>query len=174
MAKIVCPYTVAFQDYPDPEAHSIVVSFSGCKHNCAGCHNHMLANENYMFACEYDLDEFYGSLSYACLTNRTNFVCFQGGEPLYESNREFVKKFLEQYGNHFKICLYTGYSVDEVKSFGISGFDFLKCGKFEIDKIQYSEKTDEYFQLGSWNQELYDKDFNLVSDKGRYVFPSNK
>ena len=60
--------------------------------------------------------------------------------------------------------------VEYVKEHNVSGFKFLKCGKFDIKNKRESEKTDEKMVLASPNQKLYDENYNLISKDGIYYF----
>lgn len=93
-----------------------------------------------------------------------------GGDPLYPKNLEFVKELLIKLGDEFDFCVYTGYDPDYVKLNNVKNFKYLKTGLYNEHFKQQSVKTDEYFQLASSNQEIYDKDFVLLTDGGRMYF----
>ena len=69
-----------------------------------------------------------------------------------------------------EICIYTDADIEEVKKLKLNGFKFIKCGRFDTTKFIGSNKTNEYLQLASKNQALYDKDFNLLSKEGIFYF----
>lgn len=169
IATIVSEISLGFVDYPDPKEWSLNLFIYGCDHFCHNCSNPELWNMGPGI-----LTSPRASLIRICEVskkNRTNKVCLLGGDPLYFKNREFTSELLLLLeSNHFDVCLFTGYPVEFVKRLKISGFKFLKTGKYEYELRCISEKTDKYFQLASTNQELYDSEFNLLSVKGRYYF----
>jgi hypothetical protein len=92
-----------------------------------------------------------------------------GGDPLYDTNIEFTKQFLKQ-NTEYDVCLYTGESLDFVKSNGIKGWKYLKTGFYDESLYIDSIKTDKYFQLSSVNQNLYNEEGNLLSEKGKWIY----
>ena len=60
--------------------------------------------------------------------------------------------------------------IEEVKEMELSGFEFIKCGKFDAHSMRESKKTDEYIQFVNETQNLFDKNFNQISKNGRYYF----
>jgi len=156
----------SFLDYPDNSSLSVIFYMPGCDNNCSGCQN-------------LDLQKFEGYLEVPILTDllysycersKTNKLCLQGGDPLYIENLYVTKYILLKLGKLLDICIYTGKGLSEVKKLKLEGFKFIKCGKFEPSKFICSKKTDAYLQLASSNQELYDKDLNLISKDGIYYF----
>jgi anaerobic ribonucleoside-triphosphate reductase activating protein len=161
---------VTWQDYPDPDDLAILVYFSGCEHNCKNCHNAEL--QDYTVGTQTHVDELWDYLYDTCYRNKTNKVVFQGGDPLYKTNIKGVKSFLKRNAEEkvFDVCLYTGYPVSFAKSHNLNGFKFLKCGLYDEQLKQPSEKTDDKLSLGSSNQELFDSNYNLLSRYGVYWF----
>lgn len=156
----------SFLDYPDNSSLSVIFYMPGCDRNCLGCQNK-------------DLQRFEGYLEVPLLTDllysyceksRTNKLCLQGGDPLYKENLYFTKYILLKLGKKLDICIYTGATLTQVKKLNLEGFKFIKCGKFDSSKYIGSKKTDTYLQLATSNQQLYDKDLNLVSKDGIYYF----
>jgi hypothetical protein len=47
-------------------------------------------------------------------------VALVGGDPLYDTNIDFTRSFLKQ-NKTYDVCLYTGESIDFVKSKNIKG-----------------------------------------------------
>jgi anaerobic ribonucleoside-triphosphate reductase activating protein len=168
--KIYPKISSTFMDYPDDESTSLVVYFTGCEHNCPNCQNKQFQDKDYIESKEVTIEELYNFLFDLSYKYKTNKICFEGGDPLFKSNIDFVKQFLNIYGNVFDITIYTGYDIYYVKENQIEGFEFIKVGKYKEELKQESIKTDDYFQLASTNQQIYNRDFNLVSQDGRMYF----
>ena len=156
----------SFLDYPDNSSLSLIFYMPGCNRNCNGCQNIDLQKFEGYFETTILTDLLY---SY-CEKAKTNKLCLQGGDPLYKENLYFTKYILAKLSNLLDICIYTGATISQVKKLGIEGFKFIKCGQFDKTKFIGSKKTDEYLQLASSNQQLYDKDLNLISKDGIYYF----
>ena len=172
-AQIKVPLDVTWLDYPDNESLAILVYFYGCTNNCEGCHNPLFQSQLMMNTNTFTIKSFYKLLLEECYKQKTNCVVFSGGDCLSEYNVDFTREFLNKYQNIFDICIYTGSTIGEVKEKNITGFRYIKVGKYSQDLKQESTKTDEYFQLASSNQEIYDYEFNLLTDKGRLNFINN-
>lgn len=156
----------SFLDYPDNKSLCLIFYMPGCDRKCPGCQNMDLQKFE-----DYKNVAIINDLLYdICLKSKTNKLCLQGGDPLYEKNLEITKYLLKDLGNKLDICIYTGADISEVKSLNLENFKFIKCGKFDSSKFIGSKKTDTYLQLASSNQELYDKDLNLISKDGIYYF----
>jgi len=174
--KTLYPFSATWLDYPDAESYAVYVSSIGCNLNCGGCHNQILhdykADEKNEFikTKTFTLKEFQSELLDVCYRNKTNKVVLGGADFLYRENIDFTRQFIKSYGNVYKICLYTGYTADQVKAKDIKGFTFLKCGAYTEKFKQEPIKTDNYIQLASTNQEIYDSRFNCLSRNGRMQF----
>jgi anaerobic ribonucleoside-triphosphate reductase activating protein len=168
--KIMVPIGTTFFDYPDNSSLSTIIYFLGCDHDCKLCHNPELRNVDHPLGFECDIDILRDCLKDKCNRTRTKNVVFSGGDPLHKNNLEFVKKFLVKYGKEFNVCIYTGYSISVVKEFGLINFQYIKTGKYDDSMKIDAKKTDEYFQLASTNQAIYDNNFNCLSVKGRMEF----
>jgi organic radical activating enzyme len=151
--------TLSFLDYPDNHSHCIVLFFPGCSHCCNNCHNPLL---QLWQPIVFDLDLL--SKKY-----KTKKIVLSGGDPLYPLNIGYVRKLLFN-NNSFDYCIYTGYDIDYVKQLDLTGFKYIKCGKYDEQLKQIPIKTNEYIQFSSSNQELYNANYDLLSNGGRYVF----
>lgn len=159
-----------YLDYPSADGIAVVMIMSGCGHNCPGCQNPELQlsykpidNIDFISQCCQMLIDY-------CERNNTNKVVLSGGDCLYLNNRLLTSIICENLGHKLDICIYTGYSIDEVKKMNIRGFKYIKCGKFDCNNIQKSEKTDEYIQFVNKTQNLYDGNYNQLSIDGRFYF----
>lgn len=154
-----------FLEYPDNESLAVILYMRGCSGNCIGCHNYELK--------EYKKlpDNIISNLIESCERNKTNKIIICGGDPLFFMNLELTNKIINELHNNYDICIYTGYHVKFVKNSKLEkGFKFIKCGPFIQDLYIGSDKTDDYIQFATSNQNLYDNNFNLLSKDGRYYF----
>ena len=167
--KIIEPLTHSFLDFPNVDGSCISLYVIGCEHNCKDCSNPELQDFNYPVKNKSPeqvvlllSDEF----------KKTPFkqLTLIGGDPLHPKNIKDIKILLYYLKENVDVTVYTGYDVEYCKKNNISDFKFLKCGCYNNKLNQESEKTDEYIQFASKNQKLYDEDFNLVSENGRYYF----
>jgi organic radical activating enzyme len=167
-ANIIFPLRESFLDYlTNFDDLCISVFMTGCHGSCKGCHNKELWAFENKNAKSLTPTEFLLELQKYSIKYRTNLVSIMGGDPLYKSNLPFLKELLEL-KSKFKFFIYTGYDIEYVKSNNLKGFDYIKTGKYDENKKQIVEKKDDYFSLASINQEVYDKDFNLLTKKGVY------
>jgi len=170
--KIIYPFTHSFLDYPHPVYDCVSISVLGCEHGCKKCHSEQLQNFNFKSKNVIDTTvyELFSLINIFISDLPYRKISFLGGDCLHPKNLGFMKEFLKRYSNDFGIMIYTGYSVEYCKERNVTGFEFLKCGVYDETLSILSEKTDDYIQFASVNQELYDKDYNLLSEKGRYYF----
>lgn len=167
------PFQESWVDYPDNESLALSIYFLGCEHNCVGCSNPELQDKLYNHphvhiesTIKHIIDKIYSDANRSC----TNKLVFIGGDPFFSLNIDNTKNILKKLQFDFDMCVYTGYSVEYAQNYNVSGFKFLKTGVYKQDLSQISEKTDEYMQFASKNQKLYDSNFQLLSNDGRYYF----
>lgn len=165
-ANILYPFGATFLDYPDNISRAVIVYFMGCEHNCDGCHNPEFQISDYIKSKKVSINQFYNDLFEQCKRENTNKVVFSGGDSLSPLNRDFTRLFLNKYGNVFDICIYTGYNIGLVKMMNIKGFKFIKTGKYEKDKMQEPCQSDNFMQLASTNQEIYNENYALLTRNG--------
>lgn len=166
------PLATTFSDYFDNESSAVVVYIMGCSHNCYGCQNEEFQDLFYSKGTKLlTVEEVSNEIQNIAKRNRTNKVCLEGGDPLYSQNLYPVKELLNKlYVAGLEVTIYTGYNIDKVKDKNITNFKYIKCGKYNKDLKQESKKTDEYIQLASKNQEVYDSNFKLLSENGIMKF----
>ena len=159
-------------DYPNNEDQCISIYMLGCDIGCMGCINKSLAditieNDNKITISVIKLIEL---LKIKSKNTKSNKICLLGGDPLFNKNIDFTRELLISTNNLFDFCVYTGYDIDYVVKNDISGFKFIKTGKYIEELKQESLKTDDFIQFASKNQHLYDSQFNLLSKEGKYYF----
>ena len=116
---------------------------------CPMCHNKELQDDGIGFYLTFEqiieiVDE--KMLFMNKLLNKKIGICFLGGEPLAEINREMVLKISEYYNDIFQI-LYTWRMPHLIEDKWIKHFNKIVCGEY-IEKLN---KSDSYL-LGSTNQ----------------------
>ena len=162
-----------FLDYPSPDDSAVILFLPGCSHNCLGCQNPKLQELHEEWTYEEE-QEILQNLQRLCFRCDTNKIVLSGGDPLSPCNRNLTIHICELLGKNpvykYDICIYTGYDIEEVKEMELSGFEFIKCGKFDAHSMRESKKTDDYIQFVNTTQNLFDKDFNQISVDGRYYF----
>ena len=162
-------FDVTFLDYPDPTGLAVVVIMSGCEHHCPGCQNPLLQKLHRDWS-ETEILEIVEEIKDKCKRNDTDKIVLSGGDPLHPCNRSLSSSICSILGPTLDICIYTGYSIEEVKGMNINGFKYIKCGKFDKDHQQISEKTDKYIQFINKTQNLFDSKFNQLSVDGKFTF----
>lgn len=161
--------TETFLEYPDNSSVAVIFYCGGCDRNCKGCHNTEL--QTYI---EFNDEEVIEELVSYCKRLKTNKIVLCGGDPFYSKNIELTKYICSVLGSDYDICIYTGAEIDEVKKIDIIGFKFIKCGRFDATKFIGATKTDKYMRFATANQELYNQNLKLVSEKGIYYFNEDK
>ena len=169
MTRILQPITSTWLDYPDKEDCSLVVVMMGCDNGCPKCQNPNFKNPDFNTETkEYSVDELIAELKQLSIRHRTNKIVLSGGDPLSCFNVQFTKEFLEK--SPFEVCVYTGHNIDYVKMMDVKNFTFVKCGLYDENNAQPSEKMDEYIRFASTNQQLFDSNYCCLSQDGVYYF----
>jgi len=160
----------SFIDYPDNESLCLCVVVMGCTHNCKGCQNPLFQNPEYDNGTKVvSVEELYEDLTNLCKRNRTNKIVLSGGDPLSKMNIEFTKELLSKLKD-YDVCIYTGYDLDYVKENNVTGFKFIKTGRYIAEQSRPSEKDDTKIIFASPNQKLYNGEYQLLSNDGIYNF----
>lgn len=162
-------FETTFLDYPSPDDLAVIVFLSGCSHNCKGCQNLALQKIHKLWT-ESEIKNIIAEIQNLCFRNETNKIVLSGGDPLNPCNQELTIRICEELGKDNDICIYTGYSIEEVEEMQVKGFKYVKCGKFDCDHLQKAEKTDDYIQFVNKTQNLYDSNYNQLSYEGRFNF----
>ena len=159
------PFSTSWIDYPDNESLAVVIYFTGCEHNCKDCHNPELQTP-----IINNIDNVIYKINQELSRQHTNKLVLSGGDCLFDINILLVKNILLGIDKSVEVCIYTGYDIECVKDQNMSGFKYVKCGKFDYKLKQSSIKNDKYITFGSTNQKLYDQNYNLISIDGVYYF----
>ena len=172
MIKTIYPFSYTWLDYPNNYSYALSIYCLGCDNNCNGCQTPELKSLHYEGdnVKVFDMEDFEKAIDSFLTKTRDNKICLIGGDFLSHFNIDFTKEFLQRNKSKYEVCIYTGHNIEYVKKNEVKEFSFIKCGKFDIEKQQESKKTDDYFQLASSNQKIYDSNFNLLSENGIYYF----
>lgn len=162
-------FDTTFLDYPSPDDIAVVVIMSGCSHGCIGCQNPLLQKIHEKINDKL-IEDIIEEIKIRCKRNDTNKIVLSGGDCLHECNRNLTASICSILGPTHDICIYTGYLYEEVKNMQIKGYKYIKCGKFDKDNMQISEKTDDYIQFVNKTQNLFDEAGNQLSVDGRFYF----
>jgi len=169
------PFTHSFLDYPSSYDSCLSLYMTGCEHKCKECSNPEFQDHEYVSGTMFNylpesLDSLIGLIETYCFKYKTKNICLLGGDPLFQPFNMNDTKYILENMIGYNFCIYTGYDVDYCIQNEIKGFTFLKTGKYISNLSVESEKTDDYVQFASTNQNLYDSNFNLLSKDGRYYF----
>lgn len=162
----------SFVNYPEPDTQSLDIYVSGCDGICDGCHS----KETHPFdnGSDFTAETMrFISSQMSSVPDDLRFVSILGGEPLHLYNINGVIEIIDAFSRYCNICLYTHLGIDfvirDLPHECISSIKYIKCGKFEIDKLQPSSKTLSAMTLSSRNQEMYKVDgseITLISENG--------
>ena len=168
--RILNSLSLTFLDYPDPVSHAIIIYFVGCDNGCEGCHNPEFKDYYHTDSQEVSVINLNELIIPFAFRSKTTKLVFSGGDPLFLNNIKGVNTFIREYKDSFDICIYTGKSIEFVKQNVEQGFKFVKVNQFDIFKKRESKKTDDFFQLSSDNQEIYNFEYNCLTENGIYYF----
>lgn len=153
-------------DFPSPEGNAVAIIMTGCEHNCKGCHSLSL---QIFKKYEESFEEMLMKIKNFAERANTNKLVFLGGDPLFFKNQELTK-YLTSNLKGYDICIFTGYDIEFVKKLTLENVKYYKCGKFDKNLSRLSKKTDSEYILASENQNFYDSEYNLISNKGILYF----
>lgn len=125
----------------DGVGYRTVVFLQGCNFHCPGCHNQSTWDIN--GGKEIEIEELAELLKKKAFNKK---ITISGGEPLLQADR-LIELFDILAG--FDICLYTGYSFNEIPKDILKFLRFVKVGRF---KKELWTSTVPY--VGSKNQEF--------------------
>jgi len=171
--KFKYPFNMSFLDYPSPDDNAVLVFMMGCEHACDGCQNLLFQNPDYDEQTkQFTREELAHAIRQACDKFRTKKIVLTGGDPLFVKNLKSTVCILEDLRTDYDICIYTGCNIIDVVEYSfIRGFKYIVCGAYDSTKATRSEKTDDYVQLASTNQEIYDGGFFCMTNRdGRMYF----
>lgn len=125
----------------DGVGYRTVVFLQGCNFHCPGCHNQSTWDVN--GGKEIEIDELAQILKKKAFNKK---ITISGGEPLLQKEKLIL---LFDKLKDFDICLYTGYSLNEIPEEILKSLRFVKVGRF---KKELWTSTKPY--VGSINQDF--------------------
>jgi anaerobic ribonucleoside-triphosphate reductase activating protein len=164
--KLADNINVSFIDYPNKNQWCVTLYTVGCPHNCTDCHNYLLHDVGNTKTIIKTVDSWLNEFDLISKRAKTKNFTILGGEPLAPWNIDGIKELLLK-NTQYNFCIYTGYDIEYVKANNIIGFEYIKTGKY-IKELYNRVSDANLFTLGSTNQQLWDKDFNLLSVDGIY------
>lgn len=180
--------TLSFIDYPSKNKSALTYFLYGCGFHCPDCQNKELQDRityNRDLVTEFtDPGEFVDYLlDNDNKQNRGNrLVVFQGGDPLFKENRDFIRDTIKISASRFtglRFCIYTGFQIEIIQqlfspeSLGIntadkqllyynldkimSSLQFVKCGEYDktLPNPNKIGKRDGKIYFATTNQKLY-------------------
>lgn len=151
------PYVagINFESVVDGEGVRVTIFFSGCKHNCKGCHNPSSHSFEVGRPFSEELQE--QIITYIGNTPFISGVTLSGGDPMYSAAEltPFVHKLHTELP-HINIWLYTGFTyeellIDQAQATLLSLCDVIVDGMFILEQRDIT-----LLYRGSRNQRIID------------------
>ena len=154
------------ESFADADGVSFVLFFSGCRHNCVGCHSPQTHDFNYGIEIDDKLIEKINSE----IDKRPflNALVLSGGDPMY-SAKELLPILDKIHVPNNNIWCYSGFTLKEIQTNPDMSELLNKCthlidGMFNIKKRDITLKF-----RGSSNQIIWEKQNNkwiAITEKG--------
>ena len=145
-------HNITYDDMNNGDGLRAVLWLSGCDHRCPGCQNPVTWNPNDGLIFDVDACEELENLLHK---DYISGLTLSGGDPLYEKNRDEVRKLCSLVKSIFPektIWLYTGYCYEDIKNLEVMNFvDVLVDGPY-VEKLR--DTTLKW--RGSSNQRVID------------------
>lgn len=158
---------INFESIVDGDGVRITVFFSGCKHNCEGCHNP--SSHRFDVGKEFTEELQEEIICYAKSTPFISGITLSGGDPMFSAAQitPFVQKVRTE-APDLNIWVYSGFTYEEIiadkeRAKLLSLCDVLVDGRFVIDQ---RDPTLSY--KGSRNQRIID--ISKTKSSGSIVF----
>lgn len=145
-------HDITTDDMRNGDGLRVVLWVAGCSHKCIGCQNPITWDPDDGLPFD-DLakQELFEKLSRDYISG----ITFSGGDPLFDLNREIIRKLVYEIKSQFPektIWLYTGYNYEEIMDLDfISMMDVVVDGKFLCDL-----QDNSLHWRGSSNQRVID------------------
>ena len=121
-----------------------VLFFQGCSMHCPGCQNAQTHKQG--AGTVFTVDEIITYIDKHCHNKK---ITISGGEPLEQMESLYsIIDILNK--KKYNICIYTGWSFDQVPAYIKENTDYIKCGGFDLAK-----KDSSLMYVGSYNQKMY-------------------
>lgn len=147
---------IVFQEIPDEI--SLAFSISGCQIGCKGCHSKETWNPYY--GNLFNENDFKKEIEK--YKNMVSCILFYGGEW----NESLINYILIAKKEDFKIALYTGMELENIKDDIKKNLNYIKTGKY-IQKVGGLKNENT-------NQNMYILENGKVKEKINYKFQEKK
>ncbi len=147
---------IVFQEVPDEI--SLAFSISGCQIGCKGCHSKETWNPYY--GNLFNENDFKKEIEK--YKNMVSCILFYGGEW----NESLINYILIAKKEDFKIALYTGMELENIKDNIKKNLNYIKTGKY-IQKVGGLKNENT-------NQNMYILENGKVKEKINYKFQEKK
>lgn len=147
---------IVFQEVPDEI--SLAFSISGCQIGCKGCHSKETWNPYY--GNLFNENDFKKEIEK--YKNMVSCILFYGGEW----NESLINYILIAKKEDFKIALYTGMELENIKDDIKKNLNYIKTGKY-IQKVGGLKNENT-------NQNMYILENGKVKEKINYKFQEKK
>lgn len=146
---------INYNSIVDGDGVRLVLFFSGCKHNCTGCHNKQAQN----FECGIQFSRVLQEkvIEYVRSTSFIKGFTLSGGDPMYSAELliPFVQRVRSEVPNA-DVWIYSGFTYEQIQRDEqrfklLSLCDILVDGEFVLDQKDESLKF-----RGSRNQRVID------------------
>lgn len=140
----------------DGQGLRAVVFFSGCYHNCFGCHSPQAHDKKY--GEEFTEDKQQEVINDIKINPLLSGITLSGGDSFFSADEviKFVLKLKNEISN-INIWVYTGFTIEQLMKKRDSKYELIKLcdvivdGKFEIEQRDTTIKF-----AGSRNQRILD------------------
>ena len=146
---------IDFESIVDGDGVRVVIFFSGCRHECPGCHN----PDTHSFDCgrEFTNELQNEIIDYLKQAPFTSGITLSGGDPMYSSVDiiPFVQKFRREVP-HMNVWVYSGFDYEEIIS-DVNMYALLKeCDVLVDGRFILSRRNTTLKFRGSDNQRIID------------------
>jgi anaerobic ribonucleoside-triphosphate reductase activating protein len=153
---------INFESIVDGDGVRVVIFFSGCKHDCKGCHN----PSSHDFNAGKDFDESLRSeiIEYVLETPFVAGITLSGGDPMYSADEifSFVRDFKTALPDK-DVWVYSGFTYEEITP-DVSMNKLLSLCDVLVDGLFVLEQRDITLSYkGSRNQRIIDVQKSLES-----------
>lgn len=152
---------ITYESTVDGDGVRVALFFSGCRHNCVGCHNPQTHNFNTGIPFTEDIQD--NIIRYVREHPYVKGITLTGGDPMFSALRiiPFVVKFRRTFP-HLDVWVYSGFTYEELwKDYRTSALlmlcDVLVDGPF----LQRLKDSSLAFR-GSSNQRIIDVQKSVV------------
>lgn len=153
---------IDFESIVDGCGVRVVIFFSGCRHNCVGCHNP--ATHDFNNGKDFTLELQDRLIDYIRITPFISGVTLSGGDPMYSASdiTLFVKRLKERVIDK-NVWVYSGFTLKEIIRDKNMAELLAQCDVLVDGKFVASQRDITRPYVGSLNQNIIDIQQSLLS-----------